>query len=508
MLPRALVLSPVPSGRAAVAWLSRVRVASVASRARARHTMAALGRKKAQNGSCRDGTWELHLLPTSSGAVCLDGSPAGFYLFKAPAGTKRFKATNQSWVINFEGGGWCVSEEDCAIRAVGRAGSSQSWPRSGAFGGVLSKCCFCTSFCTYNRVLIKSCDGSSFSGAATRDVPAWGYINKQLAVPRRVHIAGRAIVAQTLQVLIERFGLGHANDVLVSGCSSGGLAALLLAGFVRSTLVAAAAPLRRFKVAAFSGLFFVPESSDEARHPFAEQMRSVVRMAAIDSPSCLKGPAGSCMLGTAPLEAVPLDIPVFVVQTPVDNWQASCILGAGGSRTSRIFLAGCEHGPWGKCLGWMRGAGGASKRNCMPWQFAQLRTYQRQVSDALTQSPALTRPGSGAFVHSCGNHCEDTDTLVYTRIGDVAIKQALAAWFKAESTVAPGAHTRRGCLPFWGNRSAGDCPTTEMCGGGRLESLPPISAHHRAKQWAFALNNITSRSRDLANGNTRVSVKV
>ena len=36
------------------------------------------------------------MLPTSSGAVCLDGSPAGFYLFKAPAGTKRFKASNNA----------------------------------------------------------------------------------------------------------------------------------------------------------------------------------------------------------------------------------------------------------------------------------------------------------------------------------------------------------------------------------------------------------------------------
>ena len=379
------------------------------------------------------------------------------------------------------------------MRATTKTGSSQLWPRVGSFGGILNKCCFCTSFCTFNRVLIKSCDGSSFSGAASRDVPAWDYITKRLKIPRRVHLAGRAIVAQTLQVLIDRFGLGHANDVLVSGCSSGGLAALFLAGSIRSTLMAAAAPLRRFKVAAFSGLFFVPPSSDEVQHPFAEQMSSVVRMAAIDSPRCQEGPAGDCMLGTAPLEALPHDMPVFVVQSPVDNWQASCILGAGGGKAySRVFLAGCGHETWGKCLGWMRGAAYASTERCKPWQLAQLRAYQQHVADALHQSPALARPGSGAFVHSCGNHCEDTDTLLYTRVNSMPIKQALAAWFKAESTVEPGAHTRRGCLPRWGNRSAGDCPTTELCGGSRLESLPPIAAHHRAKQWAIDLNNVTS----------------
>ena len=206
--------------------------------------MAALARKKSQTGNCRVGDWKLHLLPASSGAVCLDGSPAGFYFFPAPPGTKRFRATNQSWVVFFEGGGWCISENDCALRATTKTGSSKEWHRGGSFGGVLNKCCFCTSFCTFNRVLIKSCDGSSFLGSATRSVAAGGQKLGNVELPSRVHIAGRTIVAQVLQELIMRFGLGHANEVLVSGCSSGGLAALLLAGFVRSTLLAAAAPLR------------------------------------------------------------------------------------------------------------------------------------------------------------------------------------------------------------------------------------------------------------------------
>ena len=453
--------------------------------------MAARAHRKPQTGNCRVGEWRLHLLPESSGAVCLDGSPAGFYYFPAPPGTKRFKSTNQSWVLFFEGGGWCMSENDCALRATTKTGSSRSWHRSGSFGGVLNKCCFCTSFCTFHRVLIKSCDGSSFAGSATRSVPAGGQQQGGVELPHRVHLAGRPIVAQVLQVLMERFGLGHANEVLLSGCSSGGLAALLHAESVRSTLLAAATPLRRFKVAAFSGLFFVPPASSEAKqlqHPFAEQMRSVVQMAAIDHSRCREGLAGECMLGTAPLEALPSDIPVMVVQSPVDSWQVSCILGAGRSG-NRFFLAGCAHSGWGRCLEWMKGAASANTKRCTFQQLAKLRAYQQHVADALSQSPALARPGSGAFLHSCGNHCEDTDTLIYTRVHGLTVKGALNQWFKAPASSPSGAHTRRGCLPVWGNRSNGDCPATESCGGSRLESLPPLAAHHRAVRLAAALEN-------------------
>ena len=42
------------------------------------------------------------------GAVCLDGTDAGFYF--APAANK---SNANDWQIYFEGGGWCYDEEDC-----------------------------------------------------------------------------------------------------------------------------------------------------------------------------------------------------------------------------------------------------------------------------------------------------------------------------------------------------------------------------------------------------------
>ena len=62
------------------------------------------------------------------GAVCLDGSDAGFYLSLGSGST---------WQLFFEGGGWCYSELDCWSRSFGRLGSSAGWSESyGDLGGL------------------------------------------------------------------------------------------------------------------------------------------------------------------------------------------------------------------------------------------------------------------------------------------------------------------------------------------------------------------------------------
>jgi hypothetical protein len=64
----------------------------------------------------------LHMLDAGTGALCLDGSPGGFYLRNG---------TQTSWMIELEGGGWCVNEEDCLARSKTDIGSSKSWPPTG-----------------------------------------------------------------------------------------------------------------------------------------------------------------------------------------------------------------------------------------------------------------------------------------------------------------------------------------------------------------------------------------
>ena len=58
---------------------------------------------------------------SKTGAVCLDGSPPGFY-FRPGSGENANK-----FALHFLGGGWCWTLEDCAQRAQTFIGTSKLW---------------------------------------------------------------------------------------------------------------------------------------------------------------------------------------------------------------------------------------------------------------------------------------------------------------------------------------------------------------------------------------------
>ena len=66
-------------------------------------------------------SWELVLLhhaASTRAAVCLDGSPAGYFIERG---------TTHGWLMHLQGGGWCTSLEECEERARGSLGSSASY---------------------------------------------------------------------------------------------------------------------------------------------------------------------------------------------------------------------------------------------------------------------------------------------------------------------------------------------------------------------------------------------
>ena len=63
----------------------------------------------------------LTLLPATTGAACLDGSPYGFYFAPSSKGSSK-------WTVSIEGGGWCYDENSCLARANTSLGSSRFWP--------------------------------------------------------------------------------------------------------------------------------------------------------------------------------------------------------------------------------------------------------------------------------------------------------------------------------------------------------------------------------------------
>lgn len=105
---------------------------------------------------------ELVMLPfaVKQGAVCLDGSPPGYY-FRQGHGTG-----NDNWIIHFFGGAWCFDEESCLQRSKTRLGSSNFFPpHPPTLQGILSEDDKVNpDFYNWNLVLLCYCDGASFTG--------------------------------------------------------------------------------------------------------------------------------------------------------------------------------------------------------------------------------------------------------------------------------------------------------------------------------------------------------
>lgn len=169
---------------------------------------------------------KLHLL-RSDGAVCNDGSPAGFY-YRAPQSS----STASRWLIHLQGGSWCYSTEtvsatrrslarrpspaaadvpsrQCAARnrTTPTLMSSRQWAGAMEADGVLAS----PRWGSGHVVFVRYCSSDAWMGDG-RAFGGWQF-------------RGKAIVGALIGALrAANFsgGIGHAEDVLLSGCSAGG----------------------------------------------------------------------------------------------------------------------------------------------------------------------------------------------------------------------------------------------------------------------------------------------
>ena len=433
-------------------------------------------------------TWVRHDLTSHPLAVCLDGSPGVFYT------SVRGKATQ--WLIFLEGGGWCYSLADCIARTATSTGSSSSYPPGKTFRWALMDGCSFSELCGYSFAYLKYCDGASFAGHV---VGAVGMNGRKTSVPVRTHnrstnkssetmvsvplavrFRGRAILRAAIHELLG-MGLRKAQDVLLSGCSAGGMAALLGAEAVHGMLQHAGAAPARFGLFIMSGLFFPgldPSVGDVS--PWAEQMRSVMTLANMTLPSaCGELPATeryTCMLGTAALDAAPF--PTFVEQSSLDQWQTGCVLGAGPTPFYRV---NCSTGPWAKCLPVVTPAlPSKSSAECPRQLLHRLGRWQHSVNQSVATSTTLGRAGSATFLHSCHSHCLSRSDWKQTSIGGTTLGAALKAWWAAPANTPAAVHTHHAtCLPRWGRgATTGDndgprCPPPRCSSSKGGSGAPP-----------------------------------
>ncbi|AAF26093.1 putative pectinacetylesterase [Arabidopsis thaliana] len=143
-----------------------------------------------------------------SGAVCLDGTLPGYHLHRGHG------SGANSWLIQLEGGGWCNNIRTCVYRKTTRRGSSNYMEKQLQFTGILSdKAQENPDFFNWNRVKLRYCDGASFSGDGQ---------NQAAQLQFRGERIWRAAIDD-----LKANGMRYANQALLSGCSAGGLAAIL-----------------------------------------------------------------------------------------------------------------------------------------------------------------------------------------------------------------------------------------------------------------------------------------
>ena len=338
---------------------------------------------------------------TRHGARCLDGSRPGYYF--APAKTS---ATNTSWVLFFKGGGWCWDLNECASTANGGAGSTNHALKRVYLTSPLVG----PTFAQYNRVLLWYCDGASFAG--DRAEPAiyhperfhHGAGTSRTAQP--LHFRGLANLRAILDDLRTRHGLSDATDVLLTGASAGGLAAILHADRVHAWLLAEGTPLRRYRAAPISGFF--PARADAAGQRWADAMRHVFEMqqaaAGVNAACAAALPRAQrwrCFL--ANYSYAFSVTPTFPLQSSLDLWQLRF-----------AWPASCAARRFANCT-------------ASPDEVASLEGHASGLLDDLQRPSKARRAGEGGYVHACVEHMLGLSSTCSD--GGAAMREALARWW-------------------------------------------------------------------------------
>jgi hypothetical protein len=281
-------------------------------------------------------------------AQCLDGSPARYYLSKGDP--SRF-------FIFFEGGGFCKNLADCQERATSYLGSTTHdqhnmvldrpyFTRSPALSPLLS---------SFTFAFVRYCDGGYFSS------DRWSPVKHNGTV---LHFRGRYI----LNALFDHLNLSRATDVVIGGCSAGGIHVLAHLDAMRAMLP----PTAEVSGFADSGFYLDINS-------FTSLKRFVVSPEGQNATSLLN-PACTAAFPTSKEKCLIAQRSAPFLRTPTFVWQSRYDLDQRACELSRD----CAASP-----------------TCVD---AYAKRLSRAIHDELLED---RRTQHGAFIDTCDRHCDD-----------------------------------------------------------------------------------------------------
>jgi hypothetical protein len=177
--------------------------------------------------------WTAHRLHEAAkpprNARCLDGSAPLYYVSPATTAAGRDK-----WEIHMEGGAWCQDAQACTtwwgFRSTDVDPDTEP-PEFQAVTGYFNRSLPTNPMRDWNYVFIRYCDGWSFAGdVAEPQVAQLTNDTTKVVSNVTVWLRGRAILDAVIDDLLASRGAGGmraATNIVVGGCSAGGMAVYL-----------------------------------------------------------------------------------------------------------------------------------------------------------------------------------------------------------------------------------------------------------------------------------------
>ena len=289
--------------------------------------------------------WEIHQVDNTQWplAVCLDGSPGGYFVRKGVATDSEAEKV----LFFMEGYGWCLLnvltstahlKVNCLKRADTYSGSTASneTEQKLASSSSLTEAYFSTdplvnpAFHDWTIIHVRNCEGSAFSGRLADPVEVENDDGTTTSIYFRGNYILEAIVSETLSSSIRNI-----SHVVVGGDASGAMA-VYLHGSQIGEWVEQLQPRRQTQVALFPDAGFFPDwsepSSTWGNYSFQELMKNIfTENNATDSlpKKCLeereKDDHYTCMFPQNTVQY--FDKPYFIAQPDYDHWQLRAILG-------------------------------------------------------------------------------------------------------------------------------------------------------------------------------------
>ncbi|XP_027183351.1 pectin acetylesterase 8-like [Coffea eugenioides] len=331
----------------------------------------------------------------AKGAVCLDGSPPAYHLDRG------FGAGINSWLVHIEGGGWCNNVTTCLDRKNTRLGSSKQMAKQLAFSGILAnKPKFNPDFYNWNRVKVRYCDGSSFTGDVEAVNPA-----------TNLHYRGARVFVAVIEDLLAK-GMKNAESAVLSGCSAGGLTSILHCDSFKALL-----PLGT-KVKCFADAGYFINAKDVSGVQHIEAFYNDV----VNTHGSAKNLPATCTSRMKPglcffpqYMAQEIRTPLFITNAAYDSWQIKNILAPGVAD---------PHGLWHNC-----------KLDITKCSASQLQIIQGFRLEFLSAVNGLgTSSSRGYFINGCYAHCQTEMQETWLRddsprLNDKTIAKAVGDWF-------------------------------------------------------------------------------